>query len=90
MNMPAPRVSFPSRRTTAGAASRRITVPEIAQRLGIGRLKVYFMLEQRILPGVRVGRQWIVTRHAFDQWERTCGAGSDAGLGPKTELMVLN
>jgi excisionase family DNA binding protein len=48
-------------------------VPQIAARLNIGRLKVYAMLEQHILPGVRVGRKWIITRHAYEQWERTCG-----------------
>jgi excisionase family DNA binding protein len=51
----------------------RISVPEIAQRLQIGRLAVYAMLEQGILPGVRVGRRWIVTRRAYLAWEETCG-----------------
>ena len=51
----------------------RITIPEIAQRLSIGRLAVYAMLEQGILPGIRLGRRWIVTRHAYENWERTCG-----------------
>jgi excisionase family DNA binding protein len=53
--------------------SGRISVPEIAQRLDIGRLAVYAMLEQRILPGIKLGRRWIITRHAYLQWERTCG-----------------
>jgi excisionase family DNA binding protein len=37
-----------SREVTSG----RMTVTEIAQRLDIGRLKVYTMLEQRMLPGI--------------------------------------
>jgi len=53
----------------------RISVPEIAQRLSIGRLAVYGMLERGLIPGIRLGRRWIVTRHAFEQWERTCGTG---------------
>src|SRR3979490_305454 len=53
--------------------SSRISVPEIARRLDIGRLAVYVMLEQGLLPGIRLGRRWIVTRHAFEEWERTCG-----------------
>ena len=53
--------------------SSRISIPEIAERLSIGRLAVYAMLEQGILPGVRLGRRWIVTRSAYEQWERTCG-----------------
>ncbi len=32
----------------------------------IGRLAVYAMLEQGILPGIRLGRRWIITRHAYD------------------------
>ena len=52
----------------------RMTVEEIAGRLDIGRLAVYTMLEQGIIPAIRLGRRWIVTRHAFENWERTCGA----------------
>jgi excisionase family DNA binding protein len=48
-------------------------IPEIANRLSVGRLAVYTMLEQGIIPAVRLGRRWIVTRHAFEEWERTCG-----------------
>jgi len=51
----------------------RMTVEEIARRLDIGRLAVYAMLEQGIIPAIRLGRRWIVTRHAFENWERTCG-----------------
>jgi hypothetical protein len=32
------------------------------------------MLEQGILPGIRLGRRWLITRHAYEAWERTCGA----------------
>lgn len=53
-----------------------IQVPEIAQRLGVGRLKVYAMLKANVIPGIRFGRKWIVTRYAYEQWERTCGAQS--------------
>jgi hypothetical protein len=44
-------------------------VPEIAQRLDIGRMSVYAMLERGILPGIRLGRR---TWHAYKQWEHTC------------------
>jgi excisionase family DNA binding protein len=72
--------------------SARITVPEIARRLGIGRLTVYGMLEQRILPGIRIGRLWIITRHAYLQWERTCGMRVAFGLEIErpTEVTVVN
>lgn len=58
----------------------RISVPEIAKRLQIGRLAVYSMLEQGIIPGVRLGRRWIVTRRAYMTWEETCGSRSGPGL----------
>jgi excisionase family DNA binding protein len=67
-----------------------MSVPEIARRLGIGRLAIYAMLEQGILPGIRLGRRWIITRHAYEQWERTCGLASAAGLHPRPEVTVLN
>jgi len=56
--------------------SSRITVPEIAQRQAIGRLAVYSMLERGIIPGIRLGKRWIVTRHAYEFWERTAGSGA--------------
>jgi excisionase family DNA binding protein len=60
--------------------SSRISVPEIAERLSIGRLAVYEMLERGIIPGIRLGRRWIVTRHAYEHWERTCGLKSEVCL----------
>jgi excisionase family DNA binding protein len=66
--------------------SGRISVLEIARRLSIGRLAVYTMLEQGIIPAVRLGRRWIVTRHAFETWERNCGMPT--GLQLQTEHKV--
>jgi excisionase family DNA binding protein len=73
-----------------GPRGNRISVPEIAQRLEIGRLAVYAMLEQGIMPGIRLGRRWIITRHAYDQWERTCGMRAGIRLPRQTEVTVLN
>ena len=69
-------------------ASTRMSIPEIARRLDIGRMAVYEMLEKGILPGIRLGRRWIVTRHAYEQWERTCGMRAGTGLNSHTEVMV--
>jgi len=63
-----------------------MSIPEIANRLSVGRIAVYTMLEQGIIPAVRLGRRWIVTRHAYEQWERTCGMPT--GLQGKTEHKV--
>ena len=70
--------------------SSRMSVPEIARRLNIGRLAVYAMLEQGILPGLRLGRRWIITRHAYEQWERTCGMEGRTGFHAPPEVTVLN
>ena len=67
-----------------------MSVEEIARRLNIGRLAVYAMLEQGIMPGIRLGRRWIITRHAYDRWERTCGMRSGIGLQTQGEVTVLN
>ena len=85
-NSPCPTPAREERRST------RMSVEEIAQRLAIGRLSVYAMLEQGIMPGIRLGRRWIITRHAYEQWELTCGMRPDARLEivAPTEVMVLN
>ena len=67
----------------------RIAVPEIADRLNIGRIAVYAMLEQGLLPGIRPGRRWIITRHAYEQWERTCGTRVRTGLHATPEVPVV-
>ncbi|MGD0497572.1 MAG: excisionase family DNA-binding protein [Bryobacteraceae bacterium] len=54
----------------------RLSVAEIAKRLSVGKMSVYAMLEQGVLPGIRVGKRWLVTRQAYEAWERTCGAGA--------------
>lgn len=66
--------------------SGRMSIPEIANRLAVGRLAVYTMLEQGIIPAIRLGRRWIVTRHAFETWERTCGLPT--GLQRESERKV--
>lgn len=53
--------------------SARITVPEIAGRLAIGRLAVYELLDKGIVPAIRLGKRWIISRHAYLEWERTAG-----------------
>ena len=72
----------------SGRTVGRMTVPEIARRLDMGRVAVYEMLERGILPGIRLGRRWIVTRHAYEHWERTCGTRDRTGLGAQPEVPV--
>jgi excisionase family DNA binding protein len=73
-----------------GQHGSRMSVPEIARRLDIGRMAVYAMLERGILPAIRLGRRWIITRQAYEQWERTCGMPAGAGLQGQPEVTVLN
>jgi len=80
----------PSASVLAESPGSRISVLEIARRLNIGRLAVYSMLEQGIIPGVRLGRRWIVTRRAYLAWERTCGRRAGAGLRRPPEVTVVN
>jgi excisionase family DNA binding protein len=82
--------SDPSVEALSASLSNRMSVPEIARRLEIGRLAVYTMLEQGVLPGIRLGRRWIITRHAYEQWERTCGMQARTGLHARPEVTVLN
>jgi excisionase family DNA binding protein len=74
----------------AGSASSRISVLEIARRLDIGRLAVYSMLEKGIIPGLRLGRRWIITRQAYLSWESTCGVHPGTGLRRPPEVDVVN
>ena len=66
--------------------SSRMSIPEIANRLSVGRVAVYTMLEQGIIPAVRLGRRWIVTRHAFENWERTCGVPTGLPWRPERKV----
>ena len=70
--------------------SSRISVPEIARRLSIGRMAVYSMLEKGIIPGLRLGRRWIITRQAYLTWESTCGVQTGTGLPRRPEVDVVN
>jgi excisionase family DNA binding protein len=65
-----------------------MSIPEIANRLSVGRLAVYTMLERGIIPAIRLGRRWIITRHAYEQWERTCGVQAGTGLNTHAEVTV--
>ena len=62
-----------------------MSILEIARRLNIGRQAVYAMLEQGLLPGIRLGRRWLVTRYAFESWERTCGMRGGAKTANETK-----
>jgi excisionase family DNA binding protein len=76
-NVPARRETNPFVGGIEGVKSV-MKIDEIRSRLGIGRMAIYGMLERGQLPGIRVGRRWIVTRQAYERWERTCGIREDS------------
>jgi len=72
----------------------RMTPQDVAKRLNVGTRAVYTMLEQGIIPGIRLGQRWLITRHAYLQWESTCGMRTNSdeatGLKSQPEVTVLN
>jgi excisionase family DNA binding protein len=50
-----------------------ITIPEISRRLGLSEETVYEMLKAGDIPNIRRRRLFIVSRAAYDQWEKTIG-----------------
>jgi excisionase family DNA binding protein len=90
MNAMADPLANPASGHPGEVKSARISIPEIARRLDIGRQAVYALLERGVLPGIRLGRRWIITRHAYEAWERTCGTQDRAGLVGSPEVKVLN
>jgi excisionase family DNA binding protein len=64
-----------------------MTIKEIMERLAIGRDSVYAMLRTGQLPAIRVGGrgQWLVTRHAFETWEKTNGMRTGTAGSAGTE-----
>jgi excisionase family DNA binding protein len=41
--------------------------------LMIGKHSVYQMLDDGVLPGLKLGRGWLVTRNAYERWKDSCG-----------------
>lgn len=76
----APASSDPERSSASVTEKSTITVPEIVARSGIGRDAVYELLERGDIPATRLGpnRRWLISRRAYEQWERTFGSGEKA------------
>jgi excisionase family DNA binding protein len=67
----------------AESTTSRISVLEIANRLAVGRTAVYEMLERNIIPNIRLGHRWIITRYAYEHWEQTCGTTTVVPMTPR-------
>jgi excisionase family DNA binding protein len=50
-----------------------ITVPEISDRLGVCEETVYDMVRTHVIPNIRHGHRFIISRAAYERWEATIG-----------------
>ena len=50
-----------------------ITIPQIAARLGVCEETVYDLCKRHIIPSIRPGRRFIISRTAYEKWEATIG-----------------
>jgi len=56
--------------TRNGEQHTTITVPEIAQRLGVCAETVYGMLKSKEIPNIRYGHRFIISRKAYEHCKR--------------------
>jgi excisionase family DNA binding protein len=58
-----------------------LSVQDLADLMGVCKDTVYDLLHRGVIPSIRTGRgtraKFIVTRHAFEEWQRTCGLRID-------------
>lgn len=57
---------------------RWLTVDEICQYLSVTNETVYKWIDQRGMPGHRVGRRWMFKQEEVDAWVRSGGAGESS------------
>ncbi|MCZ2156285.1 MAG: helix-turn-helix domain-containing protein [Bryobacterales bacterium] len=50
-----------------------ISVSEISERLGICEETVYDMVRKHVIPNIRHGHRFIISRAAYERWEATIG-----------------
>ena len=53
---------------------RWLTVDDICKYLNVTNETVYRWIEQKNMPGHRVGRRWMFTKEEVDEWVRGGGA----------------
>jgi excisionase family DNA binding protein len=53
---------------------RWLKVDDICRYLNVSNETVYKWIEQRAMPGHRVGRRWMFNRDEVDAWVRSGGA----------------
>ena len=58
-----------------GMDERWLTVDEICKYLSVSNETVYKWIEQRDMPGHRIGRRWMFKKEEVDGWVRSGAAG---------------
>ena len=56
--------------------SRLLKVPEVAERLGVSRHRVYELIRKRKLPAVYLGRSVRVDAEVLEEWIRRGGTAA--------------
>ena len=54
---------------------RWLTVDEICNYMSVSNETVYKWIEQRGMPGHRIGRRWMFKKEEVDEWVRSGAAG---------------
>jgi len=67
-----------------------ITVPEISERIGICEETIYEMLRSRVIPNIRYGRRFIISRNAFERWEATIGEQVQSSVSKEPTPIAAN
>jgi excisionase family DNA binding protein len=62
-----------------------ITIPEIAERLDVCEETVYDLCKRHIIPSIRPGRRFIISRTAYEKWE--AAIGTDKTLDVHRDMM---
>lgn len=70
---------------TKAMNERWLTVDDICKYLNVSNETVYKWIEQRAMPGHRVGRRWMFKQDEVDEWVRSGGA-ADKSDKSDTEL----
>lgn len=65
---------------TQGMDDRWLTVEEICTYLSVSNETVYKWIEQRGMPGNRVGRRWMFKKDEVDEWVRSGGSAENIPL----------
>jgi excisionase family DNA binding protein len=65
-----------------------ISPEEVADRLGYSRKRIYQFLEAKQIPGLKIGKKWIINRREFDDWLAHRGAITPAAgvAGPSPDI----